>query len=243
MDGDNMLYLMIMIALGMIVLFIVIKIILSFQTEKTSSPYLIETTKMATRPKSIPAYKIKPSFDRKYGIEFTYALWVFIDGTSFEQNNDWKHVFHKGNPSGTPLQAPGMWIYPNENKMAIIMNSFNQVKNTCNIGNIPVNKWFHVVVSCIGNAMDVYVNGQLKKRCELDGIPKQNYGDLYINKFGGFNGFLSRFRYYNYALPFYQIEQAYKEGPSKAECTETGTKPPYLAPNWWMNSGFPDAQF
>ena len=38
------------------------------------------------------------------------------------------------------------------------------------------------------------------------------------------------------------LEQLFKEGPSKAPCTETGVEPPYLAPDYWMTTGFPNTQ-
>ena len=41
------------------------------------------------------------------------------------------------------------------------------------------------------NKLDVFINGFLKKQLILNGIPKQNYGDVYINSFGGYDGFLS----------------------------------------------------
>ena len=90
--------------------------------------------------------------------------------------------------------------------------------------------------------LDVYVNANLKKRFDLGGIVKQNYGDVYACKFGGFSGFLSRLRYYAYALPFYSIEKIYNDGPSQAPCVDTGVKPPNLSPDYWMTTGFPNTQ-
>ena len=71
---------------------------------------------------------------------------------------------------------------------------------------------------------------------------KQNYGDIYACKWGGFSGFLSRLRYYAYALPFYSIEKIYNQGPSQAPCASTGAKPPNLSPEYWMTTGFPNTQ-
>ena len=80
------------------------------------------------------------------------------DSTHIEDSNfagargkEWKHIMHKGNSSGMPLQAPGIWIYPSTNKLAINMNTYNSVKESCDIGNIPLNKWFHLTVMVIGS--------------------------------------------------------------------------------------------
>ena len=30
-------------------------------------------------------------------------------------------------------------------------------------------------------------------------------------------------------------------GPSKKPCTDSGSKPPYLAPTYWQTTGFPES--
>jgi hypothetical protein len=233
---------------GVVVLVIILAVIIyllwsmynDYMQRKENEPWLVPTTKIARTSKLIPGSMIKPSNDSRYGIEFTYALWIYVTDWTYK-SGEYKHVFHKGNASAKPLQAPGVWLYPKENKIAINMNTFHSVKETCDIGNIPIGKWFHLTVSVIGKNMDVYINGRLKKRCELIGVPKQNLGDLYINAFNGFDGFISKFRYFNYAIPYYKVEQMVSDGPSKAPCTETGSSPPYLAKDFWFSSGFPNA--
>lgn len=205
-----------------------------------NEPWLIPTTRIARTGKIIPGHIIKPSTDSQYGIEFTYAFWIYVTDWVYK-SGEYKHVFHKGNASAMPLQAPGVWLYPRENKMAINMNTFHSVKESCDIGNIPIGKWFHVTIVVIGKNVDVYLNGRLKKRCKLIGIPKQNFGDLYITEWNGFDGFLSKFRYFNYAIPYYKIEQIVADGPSKAPCVTGEVAPPYLSKDYWFGSGFPDA--
>jgi hypothetical protein len=62
------------------------------------------------------------------------------------------------------------------------MNSFNTWNDFVDIDNIPVNNWFHLVVSCKGNVLYVYVNGNLKRKLSLSGKtpPYQNYGNVYM---------------------------------------------------------------
>ena len=50
------------------------------------------------------------------------------------------------------------------------------------------------------NTLDVYINGSIIKSHHLHGVPKQNYGDVYIAPNGGFAGYISNLWYYNYAL-------------------------------------------
>ena len=79
------------------------------------------------------------------------------------------------------------------------------------------------------------INGYLKKRVVLDGIPKQNFGNLYVNAFGGFAGYISRMRYFDYAVNFSQFEEDIAGGPSLEMPYSARQSPPYLTPYWWTN--------
>lgn len=92
--------------------------------------------------------------------------------------------------------------------------------------------------------MDVYVNCNLKKRQKLAGVPKLNEGDLYINNYGGFNGYLSRFRYYNYAIDPFELDLICKMGPSENTPMDdlgsaAGKGQSYLSPSYWFNYNYP----
>ena len=96
-------------------------------------------------------------------------------------------------------------------------------------------KWFHTVLVVEQHAMSVYINGYLKERKKLAGIARQNFGDVYINAFGGFSGFLSRMRYYDYAVNLSQVQTDVTRGPNMKLPYADQQKPPYLAPYWWVN--------
>jgi len=239
---NSLITILLIIVILVIVTYLFVRLGFSIKNYHNDAPYIIEDTVQGTVAKSFPATRFLRSYDQKFGLEFSYSFWLYIDENTFANSGKWHHVFHKGSCSGVPLQAPGVWIYPNENKLAINMNTFNKVKASCDIDNMPINKWVFMTIVVIGQHMDVYVNARLKKRVDLGGIPKQNYGDLWVGKWGGFNGFISRFRYFSYAVPFYLIEKMFNEGPSKAPCVETGETPPYLSPDYWMTTGFPNTQ-
>jgi len=220
-----------------LLIYLLYKIIQNYNYVSKSEPWLIKDTKIARTPKIIPSYMIPLSNDSKYGIEFSYTFWIFITDWVYKKNEP-KHVFHKGNNSTEPLmQCPGVWLAPNDNKMYINMNTFENVNETCVIPNLPIGKWFHVSIILINNHLDIYINSKLKKRTKLNGIPKQNYGDLYINMNNGFDGFLSKFKYFNSAIPFWKLEQMFNDGPSNQPCDGSGLPvPPYLASDYWMNN-------
>ena len=111
-------------AIAVVVIFSVIAIYYAYvlmkdyNTTVSGEPWIVEGNKSAERQWTVPGKLIKPSVDRPHGIEFTYAFWMYINNWGVK-DKEWKHVFHKGNSTGVPLQSPGVWLYPNVNKMAI----------------------------------------------------------------------------------------------------------------------------
>lgn len=239
--ANTFITLFLILVIIIIITYLFVRLGFSVMNYQNDAPYIVEDTITGTTAMSYPGSKLLRSFDKKQGLEFSYTFWLYVDDHTFDSNK-WHHIFHKGSSSATPLQAPGVWLYPSENKLAINMNTYNQVKVSCDVGNIPLNKWICLAIVVVGETLDVYINAKLKKRCKLGGIPKQNFGDLYMNKWGGFNGFISRFRYYSYGVPSFMLERIFNAGPSDAPCVDTKSKPPKLAPEYWMTTGFPNTQ-
>jgi len=223
-----------------LILFMIGKSIRKRYLEKMDNPYIIKDSKNCknsltiiqdpSQEGSITLYRS----DNKEGAQFTYSCWLLIDNLQY-QYGKWKHVFHKGNKSSYPNRAPGVWIHPNNNALRIYMNTFDDILDHVDIENIPIKKWMSLVIVLNTKYMDIYINGYLKKRKELTSLPRQNYGNLWVNLFGGFDGYMSKFRYFNSALDYKAIDKIVKSGPSKDRCSDTGETPPYLDDDWWFN--------
>lgn len=231
----------VLIFLAIIIVSNILKSIINrISLNSSGKPYLVKGTKDAKKRKIIPqdpsvsnSITLKRSRNEREGIEFTYATWLWISDYSYKYG-EWKHVFHKGNEDSWPNRSPGVWLHPTKNILRVYMNSYNQIANYVDIDNIPLNKWMHLTIICNSNKLDIFINGFLKKQLILDGIPKQNYGEVYINAFGGYDGFLSEMRYYDYSINMAQLESIIRSGPSNAPAVDTGARPPYLSPNWWL---------
>lgn len=184
--------------------------------------------------------------DNKDGIEFTWSVWVNLTDVQ-STSNQYKHIFNKGEQNidvdtgmNTPNNAPGLYISPNTNELVVVMNTFHVINEEVKIPNFPMNKWAHVVIRIMNNALDIYVNGALSKRHILSSVPKQNYGDVYVAANGGFSGNLSNLRYYNYALHPGDILGITDKGPNLtvsklSQTTGKQATPPYLSFQWYIN--------
>ena len=87
--------------------------------------------------------------------------------------------------------------------------------------------------------MDVYINGRLTQRKTFtDGVPNQNYDDVYICQNGGFNGYIADLKYYNSAVGTSEINSIVSSGPNTSINTSNlkNNVPPYLSGNWYDNN-------
>lgn len=124
-----------------------------------------------------------PSNNQRSGIEFSYAMFLMINNATFSSGSaSLYHILHKGYFQPYPLLGPGIFCWGNTNALRIYMNSYDTWDNYVDIDNIPIDKYFHLVVSCNGNTLYVYINGSLKVKQVLSGNtpPYQNFGDIYL---------------------------------------------------------------
>jgi hypothetical protein len=172
------------------------------------------------------AIPISRSVNASEGIEFTWSTWIYIDDLTYNSGK-YRCVFYKGNdfasnpntedqPKGLnfPNNAPGLYIAPNTNDLVIFMNTFNVINEKITVNDIPLNKWVNIIIRCQDNTIDIYINGTIIKSHNLHGVPKQNYGDVYIAPNGGFAGYISNLWYYDYALGTAAISELVRKGPN-----------------------------
>ena len=222
-------------------MFGIYKLIFYLLYSKNDTPWIIKSSKNAKNvrvvtqdPKNENSITLYRSDNKLSGAEFTYSFWFVIENMQYKFG-EWKHVFHKGNQTSNPNRAPGVFIHPRENTLRVYMNTYTNIMEHIDIPNIPIKRWVHCAIVLKGKFLDIYINGYLKKRKELSGMVKQNFGDLWLNLFGGYEGYLSSMRYYRYALNYKNIETITRNGPSTEVCGDSGNLPPYLSDDWWFD--------
>jgi hypothetical protein len=217
---------LILVILAFIILLRIGVSILSYFLQPSPSPHLIDGMVDARQmiifpqdPSSNGAVTIYRSVNASEGLEFTWSTWIFIN--SLETNAGlYKHIFSKGNSNLNkkgmvePNNAPGLYIAPNSNNLVVIMNTYNVINEEIVIPDIPVNKWVNVIIRCENTNLDVYINGTIARSINLVGVPKQNYGDVYVAMNGGFDGYISNLWYYNYGVGTAEIQNIVNKGPN-----------------------------
>ena len=199
-------------------------------------------------PEAEGSVTINRSVNADEGIEFTWSVWIYIDDLTYNSGK-YRCVFYKGNdfaknPNNQdsqglnfPNNAPGLYITPNTNSLVIMMNTFNVINEEIIVDDIPLNKWVNVIIRCQNNTLDVYINGTIVKSHNLHGVPKQNYGDVFVAANGGFSGYISNLWYYDYALGTTEISKIANQGANTYMRGSGGLefkKPNYLSLRWFF---------
>ena len=176
------------------------------------------------------------------GIEFTWSVWINITNLQYLEGQ-YKHIFFKGNSDletnglNFPNNCPGLYIAPNTNSLVVMMNTYNVINNEIIIPDIPLNKWVNVIIRCQNTTLDVYINGVITRSVELIGVPKQNYGNVYVAMNGGFEGYISNLWYYNFSLGTTAIQNLVANGPNTALIGSNGIDSKdfdYLSLRWYF---------
>ncbi len=215
-------------------------------------------------PSDKSALPVSLSDNERTGLEFSYSFYIFVNPSTFQSGQEGlAHIFHKGYSRPYPLLGPGVFMKTNENTMRVYMNCSNEWNNYIDIENFPIQKWVHIALVARDNGIEVYINGDLKKRLHFQrSSAYQNFGNFYVfSQYnfqlacdraqgscpvkslkgepyivkGSMNGLLSRLRHFNYALSYTEINDLVHEGPNNKMEGQDQDKPPYLADTWWSN--------
>jgi hypothetical protein len=199
-------------------------------------------------PTSTNSMPIIRSTNQIFGMEFTWSIWMFIKPVQ-PNTSSMQHVFSKGaGAMGTcgssknqfSNNAPGLYLM-DTNTLYILMDTVKQpacfpgMGDDIVITNMPINKWFNVVIRLTNDTLDVYINGRLTKRLVMTSVPNQNYDDVYICSGGGFNGYVSDLKYFNSSIGTTQINALVSNGPNTSINSSNlkNNIPPYLSIDWY----------
>ena len=174
------------------------------------------------------------------GLEFTYSYWIYIADWSYNFGKR-KYIFVKGSLSGDQGDwSPAMWLDETLNTLRTSMAVFTpegstqkggsggaERYSTCDVRDIPLQKWVYISYVFNNRNVDIYVDGKLEKSCLLAQVPYLNRSDLYImpqlksSKDGitgdtGFYGQISNFQYFSRALLPTEVSTIYANGPYAA---------------------------
>jgi hypothetical protein len=187
------------------------------------------------------------SVNQNQGLEFTWSVWYFIKDVTTLNGN--ALIFSKGQPqpSQTPFlgACPGAYISKLGDRVQMIVAMNTMIDPSLNnsgieqmvIKDIPLNKWVHCAIRVQHLSVDVYINGIMTQRKNLQTLPNQNYNDTYVGDPNGFNGYISSLHYCSHAQNYDEIQNEFVKGPNmrlQGQTNQINYKD-YLAMNWYYS--------
>ena len=205
---------------------------------------------ISTKPGDKNARPILRSNNQDMGMEWTYSTWLNLFDDNFTNYNggDLKHIFNKGNakalatnntdsvlmPGMMTINGPGLYLDGTKNILIVALQTF-EGDEIVQVPDIPLKKWIHVVIRLENRNLDIYINGTIVVRHELQQVVKQNYGNIYIQQSNGFSGWQSSLRYFNRALTSLEIHRLVQKGPNMSSGGVSPPFPPFLSSRWFFN--------
>jgi hypothetical protein len=232
---------LVLVVVFFMVLLKIMMSILAYFLGPSSNPYLVYGSLNGNDRVSIPqdpskddTVQVAKSNDRHRGVEFTWSVWLFLNTTNDVAASN---VFVKGDEQihgeYNLLNGPGLYVKKDgdEYNLHVVMDHIGgeaqgvvtdtTTTTTTQTGrdalvveSIPIRKWVHVAIRMQNTMLDVYVNGTIAKRHNMEFAPKQNFNDVVVNANGGFSGKLSNLRYYAYALNVFELNNIVMWGPN-----------------------------
>lgn len=167
-----------------------------------------------------------------------YSLWFFVNDYSQDYSNE-KQVLHHVTPNTTDGVMVNLAANTNDLlvavKLTVAPGSNEPSHHICQVNNIPIQKWIHLVVSIHGRIIDIYMNGKLVRSCLASAVPAisglsdndvkiggatsavQNIEGLLptvSNNDGvpGWSGYFAKFEYYPEAIDPQTVYYLYRAG-------------------------------
>lgn len=157
--------------------------------------------------------------------DFTYSFWFYVNSWSYNYGKN-KIIFERSAGTTTKNPMPRVEFGAASNDLNIHLSyadAAGEAKpHPCNIKNVPIQKWTHVVITLMDKTIDVYLDGKLVKTCLMPGVPyitglKDNPLTLApktadTDSNSGFSGFVSKFRFYARSVPPREAYELYRQG-------------------------------
>lgn len=166
------------------------------------------------------------SYNQPQGLTFSYACWILVKDFTTGYGKR-RQIFSKDN-------SPGLFLDATSNTLIVRLNTFKNTflkTETLMIPNIPAQKWIHFALVVDQQAVDIYINGVLRRHHTLEQLPKQN--DAPVKMGGDWNGVLARLSYWARSLSVEEIKKL-AAAPLPDDLDRKPAGPQYFDITWYI---------
>jgi len=218
----KVIFIIIAIIFIVFIIYIIYVAVISANQDQANSPVIVNDVLDANIER--PAFTLPQVTE---GMNHSFSTWIYVKDWNYKFGQ-YKNILWKGNPpnvSNTSTSAalnsnyhcPSMWLYPLTNSLKVVTStSDTHGVESCDIQNIPLMTWVHIVYVLNNRTVDIYLNGKLERSCALRGIPVISNDPVHItsgNPQAGFYGKIGKTQYFTRALLPNDIANLYQKGP------------------------------
>jgi len=224
-------------ALSIVITLVVIVLIILLLKYFFADPYTLQNIQDGKTASTINSSSLATNGSNVPSSNFAYSVWFYINDWNYRYGEQ-KVIFGRmGATSGSSQGSiqgingldpcPAVVLGAVENNLSVSLGCFpgadqeptteggNTVVHTCNVANIPIQKWVNLIVSVYGRTMDLYIDGKLVRTCLLPGVASvNNNANIYVTPAGGFDGWTSKLQYYPNSLNPQEAWNIYTRGYS-----------------------------
>lgn len=171
------------------------------------------------------------------GIEFTFSFWIYIASWEYKYDKEKIILYWKGKNikeqillnTSHPLfvekcikketkhmygKYGGLKVYLDKksNNLIVDYTLMDGSTESITVENIPLQKWLNIIVLLRLRNLDVFLNGALIANKFLNKVPLYGKHKLIVNSKKGFDGYISKLKYYNKAISYPEIKRIFKNG-------------------------------
>lgn len=226
-----------MSALSIVITIVILVLMFMLLRYLFTDPYTLQNVQNAKSPSVISSSSLATNGSNVPSSNFAYSVWFYINDWNYRYGEQ-KVIFGRmGSKSGEDQGSikgvsgldpcPAVVLGAVENNISISLGCYpgadqqpttpggNTVVHTCNVANIPIQKWVNLTISVYGRTLDVYIDGKLVRTCLLPGIANiNNNSNIYVTPSGGFDGWTARLQYFPTSLNPQEAWNIYTKGYS-----------------------------
>jgi hypothetical protein len=225
-----------MSALSIVITVVVIVFILMLLRYLFADPYTLQNIESGKTASTIEASSLASNDSDVPSSNFAYSVWFYVNDWNYRYGEP-KVIFGRmGAQSGTGKGSipgisgidpcPAVVLGAVENNISVSLGCYpgsdqqptdggNTIVHTCNLANVPIQKWVNLIISVYGRTMDLYIDGKLVRTCLLPGVASiNNNANIYVTPAGGFDGWTSKLQYYPNSLNPQECWNIYTQGYS-----------------------------
>jgi hypothetical protein len=217
----KVLFFIILILFIAFIIYIIYVAVKASQASSKNSPIIVNDV--------LDAYIARPAFKLPQvtqGMNQSFSTWIYVKDWNYKFGQ-YKNILWKGNPPNTSttntnptvsnIHCPSIWLYPLTNSLKVVTStSVPEQVESCDIQNIPLMTWVHIVYVLNNRTVDLYINGKLERSCALRGIPTITNDPVFItpgSPQAGFYGKIGKTQYFTKALLPNDVANIYQQGP------------------------------